>query len=385
VYEQECLNPGFEAALGAEWAEFKTATGTTARSTETAKYGAASLKLVMTDSAAPGNTCERRQTIVAAPAEVWSFGMQAYFPASLNTIIFFWVDWLDAGLGFVAHAGNAQITVTNTGFAFMSLLNKTAPALTAFVRIRLVLYANIANATGICYYDGVQAVKAASLPNVYSQGNSIKNSFDQRTTAKQAVVTPAVFRGKPGITFDGADDLFRSILGPYLVGSSGLVMGLVRLTSTPNVFQVLFSSSDVATTTSNCIVFVRADDASPYAVCVQQNAADGADDLRGDTVITALVPRVYAWRSTGAAYSIRIEGRQEVLSVVGGGANTGDWYGDTTLRDNTVIGGWLTTSFLHKLLGQVALLLVYEGDPGMGARMKQLERMIRQRGLRALR
>ncbi len=381
VYENTGTNMGFEAALGAEWGEVIVgATGTSARSTDTAKYGDASLKLVMTDSANAADYIGRYQNIAALPGEVWSFGWWANFLAKTTCTVRVYMRFLDAAFGQTAAPVLVELSTLTSGFVQLSVLNQTAPALTAWVQTRVYLHAGAANDTGTCYFDGIQAVKSTSLPNIYSQGNSIKNSFEQRTTANQPGVTPAVFRGKPGVTFN--IDLLRSILGAYLTGSSGLILVLSRL-SAAGEFTAIFSSSDEATDVKYIFVTGRRANSVPNIYQLQLND-DPGDQIRGDTVVEVGLDYVDVWRSTGAAYSIRVNGREETKEVLGG-ADTGDWFADTTDRDNTVIGMTKRTTESAFFPGHIGLVLIYEGDPGMGARMKQMERMIRQRGLRALR
>ena len=383
VYENKYgTNLGFETALGAEWVETKTATGTTARDATVAKYGVASLKLVMTGSTAAAEVVEMAQTFLDIDAaEVWSYQIWIRIDALTNCKVVLFVDYT----GGAPDVSAESTTVDGTKFVVLTLSNQTAPAGTTAAVVRIRLEATAADATGTVYVDGVMVVLSASLPNIYSQGQSIKNSFDQRTTSQQPVVTPAVFRGKPGISF-ATDDLLRSILGPYLVGSSGMIMGFFRFTVLAAANAALFSSSDEATDTSVLNFVARNTDADPTITFFQRNAGDVSDALTAinQTQLVAAVTYLHIWRSDGTTYSARVNGRPQPLTVAAG-ANTGDWFGDTTLRDNVVIGAWKRTTEVQFISARVALILGWDTDPGMGARMLQLERIIRQRGLRGLR
>jgi len=377
-------NLGFESALGAEWVEFISgaATGTTTRDTTVSCYGSASLKLDMTAASGAADVRRRQADIAAVAGEVWSVGAMCKVLSITGAArARLQIEFRDAALAVI---GSATIVDFSTigAWSLVSSLNLTAPALTAWIRINLMVRGDAAGAIAACYWDGAQIVKSASLPNIYSQGQSIKNSFDQRTTSQQPTLTPAVFFGKPGVKFDGSDDILKAIMGAYLTGSSGLVLALLQLTGTTSQTQVIIGSFDEADVTRFVSARIRRTDANPYANMIQREA-DTNDIVQGGTTISA-ARYLAVFRSDGSAYTIRLNQREEVLTVAAG-ANTGDWFSDVTLKDNVTIGGHKQSSEGSYLQAYIALLLVYEGDPGIGSRMRQLERLLRQRGLRALR
>jgi len=250
--------------------------------------------------------------------------------------------------------------------------------------VSVFLRSDAAGQTGTAYFDGFQAVKAASLPNIYSQGQSIKNSFDQRTTAAQPVLTPAVFRGKPGVKLDGSDDALRGILGAYLTGTNGLVMAFVRLGTATGANERLFAQSDEASTT-RVVEMIGRRATQVNLMLNYDNGGVGSLTIRGSTALVAGKLYLDIWRSDDSALSLRLNGRQEALTLLAG-SNNGQWFGDSSALDNSYIGATKTSGGEGSYFSATLIaLLIFSSDPGMGSRMKQLERMVRQRGLRALR
>lgn len=388
VYENKWLaNLGFEVNLGS-WTQYNSnVTATTVQSSADSFFGTGSLLITITAAGAGAGIASRYQRSAAASfaaGDIVSCGVRIKIVAKTGAanvrLSLVFENNVNEGL-----ASYLTTTTTTGSWVILTILNKTAPANTDHIIMALQIRTEGVADTATIYFDGIQVVKAASLPTIYSQGNSIKNSFDQRTTASQPVVTPGVFRGLPGITFDGTDDLLRSILGAYLVESSGLVMAVVKLTGVTTATQVILASSDEGTATSYLSLRARRSDATPNVNVIQRNAADVADDIHGDSTVSAGPLYVVVIRSDGSTYTERVNGREEALTEAAG-ANAGDWAADTTLKDNVTMGAKKdSTGTVSPLQGYLMCVLVYEGDPGMGARMKQLERMIRQRGIGCLR
>lgn len=71
---------------------------------------------------------------------------------------------------------------------------------------------------------------------------------------------------------------------------------------------------------------------------ITQRNSDTTDIVRGSTSLTKGQALLAEFTSDGAAYGVTADGAAETLSV-DGGADTGDWFGDTTARDNSSVGG----------------------------------------------
>jgi len=169
-------NPSFEFAgtALADWTESKTATGTTARSTTTAKFGDASLALVMTNSGGSGQVIERNVTLADVDAaEVWSFQAWVRIDALSNCKVAFMVDY--------THGADVEVESTSvdaSNWVKLTLNNNTVPGSTTAATIRCRLESTASSATGTVYFDGITAVQAAAVPTTFVSGHSLVNHFD---------------------------------------------------------------------------------------------------------------------------------------------------------------------------------------------------------------
>jgi hypothetical protein len=167
----DLLNHSFEADM-ASWTEQITATGSTARDATLSKtlFGSlASCKLTMTTSGASAQVVRRYQDIAASVGQVRSFEAWCHVTALSNADFRLTVEWLDAGLAVLQTDEVIQSAVT-TVFTRLEVLNKTAPASTAWVRVSVRLRSSAASATGTAYADIVRAELSATLRARASRG-----------------------------------------------------------------------------------------------------------------------------------------------------------------------------------------------------------------------
>lgn len=163
--------------------------------------------------------------------------------------------------------------------------------------------------------------------------------------------------GRPVVRFDGTRRLIHT--GTLTTAVSGSLIIVHRVTAPlPAANTMLLSSADTATTTY-FIGFNGVLSSTIPNLNVWQTNNDTADKVRGSTNLVAAVPYVMSWSSDGAAYILRVNMVDQALTVVGG-ANTGDWFGDTPNRDNVVLGGLVRTSFTQGLIGDIAYVLLYD-------------------------
>lgn len=173
------------------------------------------------------------------------------------------------------------------------------------------------------------------------------NTFAQATGTKQPKVytstTAHLIGGQPAVTFDGTDDL---LVLPLLFGSpqSGSIVAVLRVNAIAVAATAsIFTASDEATTTKS----FRANIARPTSDVVLQTRQENTDTA--DTVSSATTPLtigtayVVEWSSTGSAYGFRVNDVAQAKTVIGGSDN-GDWIGDSTARDNAVLGGLKRTT-----------------------------------------
>jgi hypothetical protein len=143
--------------------------------------------------------------------------------------------------------------------------------------------------------------------------------------------------GATGCTLNGTSEYLKYTAANWRSSdSAGTISLWLQRSDTSATTYVLFSSADEGTDTSAIYILLHS---TYYIRAVQRNAA-GAQDIVAATV-TQLNDTDWhhvAVTSNGTAYKIYVDGSDEgALSVVGG-SNSGDWFADTTLRDNVTIG-----------------------------------------------
>jgi hypothetical protein len=164
----------------ADWTQNIDATGSTALDTTQKKYGLASMKLTMTDSAGSGRVVERTQVRAEVDAtEVWSFSVWVHVTALSSA---------KAGLVLLYDDGSATTTTlyqtsVTSDWTLLSLANQTAPSGAGQVTIKLRLESTAADATGVAYFDGATAVLSSSLPDSFVTSRNVANSYADNSQA----------------------------------------------------------------------------------------------------------------------------------------------------------------------------------------------------------
>lgn len=173
--ENFVADPGFEVAgtALADWTESKTATGTTARDTGAKKDGAASLKLVMTNSGGSGEVIERSQSLADVDAaEVWSFQCWVRVDALSNCKVVMEIDY-NTGTDVEV----STTTVNASSFVKLTSNNNTVPGSVTSATLRLRLESTAGSATGTVYIDNVIAVQAAAVPTAWASSHAVYNHY----------------------------------------------------------------------------------------------------------------------------------------------------------------------------------------------------------------
>ena len=161
-----------------------------------------------------------------------------------------------------------------------------------------------------------------------------------------------------GVLFDGTAD---HLLGSnFSSATSGTAIAVFRLSASPSVAQTVFSSSNEDGVNFFYRLVGYYDTTNQGLVC-NQKSGDTQDVVAGDSIAVAGNNYVAVWSSSGTAYSMRLNGIAQTLTV-SSGANNGDWLGDTLDRDNTVIGAMKRTTVGGYFKGLLCELLLY-GTP----------------------
>jgi len=142
-------------------------------------------------------------------------------------------------------------------------------------------------------------------------------------------------------------------------GSIGSIVAKIKL-NTIGVYSV-FASCDVASNVRYLNLHINASG----NVEVQQNN-DGTENLiTGTTILSVDTEYTIALISTGTAYEIYIDGVDEGTLTVTAGANNGDWFTETTARDNITIGAMhILVGYTDDMDGNIYSVRVFDDDQG---------------------
>jgi len=160
-------------------------------------------------------------------------------------------------------------------------------------------------------------------------------NFSQATSANQPQLILSNINSKPGPRFNGTSQHLKTAT---LVSSAlaGTAFAVVRMTSALKDNESVLSSYDEASATRFVNLKALTATVAPVIQYAQNNNGT-VDDLRGDTSLSAATPYVMTWQSSGTLISMRVNATGQTIAVQTGG-NNGDWYGDTSARDNFIVG-----------------------------------------------
>jgi len=184
------------------------------------------------------------------------------------------------------------------------------------------------------------------------------NDYTQADPDKQWLyVAQTWLDGRPGFKADGADDslTIAAAVSTAAAGTLAAVYALADLDTN----QDIFTSADEGTDTS--WLLCRATGATAVMDVSQRNGAPAADRVYGSTAAAIGTPYRAIWKSDGTAYALRLNSAAEALTV-GAGANTGDWLGDTSNRDNCTIGALKRAAESAFFSGWLSEILLWDSD-----------------------
>ena len=208
--------------------------------------------------------------------------------------------------------------------------------------------------------DAITGLNDGDALTTWEDSHTSNNDFTQATAGKKPTYQTNEINGLPVVRFDGTDVLTAA---NFLSSSEGTIFAVVRHTTALQDNQTLLASGDEGSNFYYVWTRSYSTSATPNAEVSQKNS-DTVDALYGSTTIVAGTTYLMTWHSSGTAYSLRVNGAAETLTIVTG-ANTGDWFGDTSLLDNFSLGAIkraLETGFLK---GDVGEVIMY--DTGLSA------------------
>ncbi len=184
-----------------------------------------------------------------------------------------------------------------------------------------------------------------------------EKAFTQATVIKRPTYQASAINSLPAIRFDGTDDLLV-LAEDYLTSSEGTVIAVVQFTAALQNGQDILSSGDEASGVRSVEARGFRSTASPEMVW-NQNNDDTPDALRGSTTLVAGTAYIQVWSSDGSVYGMRLNGRDQSLTILTG-SDSGDWFADTSAKDNVAIGALKTFSESLFLKADLAELIVYD-------------------------
>ncbi len=197
---------------------------------------------------------------------------------------------------------------------------------------------------------------------IYQVNDKSGNNYNviQATEARR----PLYKTGANGINsksialFDGDDDYLRLAVENWLSGDSqGSVFVVYQLTEDKT--GVLLMSSDEKSTTRYLLFF--GNHTAVNGIYILQNDAGTNDGNYGNTNPASGTVYLACFRSSGTAYSLRVNAADETVTTIVG-ANSGDWFADTSARDNLIIGANVRTTVVDFYKGKIAEIIVYNSN-----------------------
>lgn len=184
--------------------------------------------------------------------------------------------------------------------------------------------------------------------------SSLADDSGNGNTLTQGVFGSQPTRTSNYINFSTGDFLDNSTANIFSGDSSGYIFfsGIWN-----GAQEYLFTSSDEGSTSYWLVV--RIDTSGKVRVSQRNN--DTTDNVTSTNVIVSGSYYYGYVKSDGTSYEINLDGSIETPIVVSG-TNSGDWYADTSNRDNLVMGAWIRTSSTYSQPSVKAIWYTSEAD-----------------------
>ncbi len=183
------------------------------------------------------------------------------------------------------------------------------------------------------------------LPLYKLDGGSIRS---QDAYGRLFVVTGARWE-KQGRLFDGSDDKIQHTVANFLSSNSQGTIGIWFKSSNTGNTDFLFGSSDTGGTVRYLALAINTSDKLVF----DQRNNDTRDAVTGGTSVHDGKWHLVIVTSNGTSWAVSLNTIPETLTVIN--ANSGDWFADTTLRDNVTFGARVRSgsNFFTGSIGEV--------------------------------
>lgn len=185
-------------------------------------------------------------------------------------------------------------------------------------------------------------------------------AFSQGTASKQPTYQASSSIGsKPAIELDGGD--FLAHTASLFNNTTGTLFVVARMASFgPHLFPIFISSYRETPDNDGFVSFYGYGNGAHPKMGFSQKNDDVEDALKGSTTTAINTNYLYIYATDGATTTMELNGVTQTVAPFSG-SNNGDWFGDSTGRDNTMIGCRRLSvgNELNFFDGQIAELIHY--------------------------
>lgn len=165
--------------------------------------------------------------------------------------------------------------------------------------------------------------------------------------------------GEPSVNFDGSDDLL-AYAGTLSTATSGHVFVVGQQNAATEM--ACWSTSDLDTGQHH--IWAPYDSAGMGILCTE---GASTDYVTASVTASANTPALIEWASDGSDYALRENNTVKSLTVAAG-SNSGNWFGDVTLRDVFTLGAFNFVVETRRWNGRIAAVIVVDGAISGGDR-----------------
>lgn len=208
------------------------------------------------------------------------------------------------------------------------------------------------------YEPEVLALSNNDPVSAWEDSGPNNHDVTQATAGKQPLFIENGLNGLPVVRFDGVSQLLvRSVTGGISSAPAGAIVAVYKVNAGSN--RVVCAAGDEATNTRYLAAMRYDSSVRPF---ISQRSGDTEDSVRGGTLLGTTAFHVVITGSTGTQYGAYVDGTPETITLTGG-ANTGDWFGDTADIDNFAVGGRKINAEALFATIDLAALAVYDHWP----------------------
>lgn len=225
--------------------------------------------------------------------------------------------------------------------------------------LRATILAAIPTDNLVLLYAPLRGTSPTIVDRVSSANNGTFTNPKWKTL-KNGLVVP---------NYDGTAYIKKATANWRSTDSQGAVV--IAFRQTVAAACVLFSSSDEASATRYNYFGVTA---GRVLDCQQRNN-DTLDRVIGSTVFSLNKWNIVFYTSGGSAYTLYVNGSTAETLTLLSGANSGDWFADTSARDNFLVGALNRTALSSYFTGQTGLVAVYSVAPSTTQILRMTKRL----------